>query len=164
MLVLVPPWCFTNSFDMLIHACRTNVVKLHIGKFWGLPSIYIPVEPTHIQNISKSNYKACNLKHHGCFPYKNPFLLLITMLFGAVCLIWTKGGTNKTKVICANSLEKNWGLGEVAWETVLRVWKRMSRLRTDTHTHTQTCEVSAIILWKKELAINPENILIKRSF
>ena len=22
--------------------------------------------------------------------------------------------TNKTKVICANSLEKNWGLGEVA--------------------------------------------------
>ena len=58
---------------------------------------------------------------------------------------------NKTKVICANSkLEKNWGLGEVAWETVLRVWKRtrMSRLSTDW----QTCEVSAIILWKKELA------------
>ena len=63
-------------------------------------------------------------------------------------LLWS-GFKNKTKVICANSLEKNWGLGEVAWETVLRVWKRMSRLRTDRHT----CEVSAIILWKKELAI-----------
>ena len=63
---------------------------------------------------------------------------------------------NKTKVICANSkLEKNWGLGEVAWETVLRVWKRtrMSRLMTHRQTDRQTCEVSAIILWKKELAI-----------
>ena len=62
---------------------------------------------------------------------------------------WREMKGNKTKVICANSLEKNWGLGEVAWETVFRVWKRMSHLRTDRHT----CEVSAIILWKKELAI-----------
>ena len=28
-------------------------------------------------------------------------------------LLW-EGKGNKTKVICANSLEKNWGLGEVA--------------------------------------------------
>ena len=45
---------------------------------------------------------------------------------------------NKTKVICANSkLEKNWGLGEVAWETVLRVWKRTRMSRLMTHRHVK---------------------------
>ena len=43
-------WCFSSSFNMLIHACWPNNVKLHIGKFWGLPyTICMPaIEAPHL--------------------------------------------------------------------------------------------------------------------
>ena len=86
---------YANS--CLPHKCCQATYWQILRPAFNIQYAHIPVEPTHIQNISKSNYKACNLKHHGCFPYKNPFLLLITMLVGAVCLIWTKGGKNTLK-------------------------------------------------------------------